>query len=1056
MTETVDRVSYKSPYYDDLDAAVTQRLGLPPGLLPAIRTRGERSNADQVSSADAKTVYQIIPATRDAALKKWGVDAYLNEENAAYVAGRVLKESLERNQGVAPLAVAEYIGGTDPKQWGPTTRAYVQRVTGEKLMGGENPRQSTYDRLVQKQEAANTPSLARVYDAYKSGKMTPEDAAAFEADVAAGKVILPRGMKVKETAKEPTEINGIPVAPPGVIDAYQSAKMTAAERHEFETDVKEGRVKVPPGVKVAEPAGIVSRASDAINEAVSGAARETEQTKTLPDWLGMPELNSLTAASAKTALGTLFAGPAEAVKVIQAQYPDTKVTQDAKGNYLLTSSVDGKQYAIKPGFQWGDVPRAIGAIAAFTPAGRASTIAGGAAASAATEAAIQTTQAATGGTFDTKDVAIAGIGGAAVPAVVMAAQAAKPAVVAGVQAIERRLPGAAMAGNTGAIDDAARAAAAAMPDTPPASIAAPATPGVPSAAPAATAGGGSAPKPFTPSAEWQAVPEGTVLPPGLEIRANLQTGLAEARVPPAAAAKPAPSAPPPAAAVPDPAVPPTAPTMTATELAATTRKAAGGGFGSKGATAKLAAETAPDPATVKAMDDLGFHYQPDHVTTNQAYRELAQAVKSVPGSETRAAELQILQHNAQKADELITTLGGTRDLSTLNAGLRTKLGQIHADLKKQAKELFEAVEKKIDPVTPTPATDTLAFIRENARKLGGEANLSAGEKDLLKKFGAEGNPPTYALVDSERKAANAAKYNNNSPFATMDSRLRDGLITAMRADQERVAVAAGLGDMWNAANSATKAYKAVQDDLVTLFGKTLEGSIVGDLNRAVTTLSKGDISHFVKVISAIPEALRREVVASGLSSAFGVNARNGSINFRSYANWFEGLERNKVARDALFTNLPPEAVKALTNLYKASKGISMATRERITTGRIQAVSEELLKGDSLMGRVFDVAKRSGAAEAVTSSVGLPGAGVAAALASAFTKGRTSTMKAADALINSPEFIAAARNATRANINKLARSNKFAAFVKAAGNPQELRDREKWVAQALQANKDAKK
>lgn len=1000
--ETTDTVSYKSPYYKQLDDAVTQKHGLPAGLLPAIRTRGERSNADQVSDAGAKTVYQIIPATRDSALAKWGIDAYLSPQNAAEVAGRLLKESLERNSGMAPLAVAEYIGGTDPKNWGPNTRDYVKRVTGESIATrGDNPRQSTYDRLRAKEIEAATPSIARVVDAYKAGAMAPEDKAAFEADIASGAVILPKnsGITVEKTAAPTANKDGVALAPQGVLDAYQGQQMTAAEAHEFETDVAEKRIAVPEGFQVGAPAGIVSRTSDAVMESVSGAKRATPETDRLPDWLGMPELSQMTAAGMKAGVGTMFAGPAEAVKVIQANFPDTKVTQDSKGNYLLTSSVDGKEYAIKPGFQWGDIPRALGAIAAFTPAGRATTIAGGAAGAGATEAVIQASQAATGGDFDTKDVAMAALAGGAVPAAARVIEAAKPAVVQAVDAVKSRLP-------------TARAAAG-EPPVPPGAPGAPAAP------------------PSVPTAA--AMPEGQP---------------AAAAVPPSApGAPPVPPVAPAAAA---------APRLTAEELAAATRKAAEGGLGSTKATAKVAAETAPDAATVKAMDELGFRYQPDHVTTNQAYRELAQAVKSVPGSQTRATELEILQHNAQKADELITTLGGSRDLSTLSADVKTKLGKIHADLKAQAKELFEEVRAKIDPVTPTPATNTVNFIKENARKLGGAENLSTGEKDLLKKFGTEGKPPTYALVDSERKAANAAKYNNNSPFATMDSRLRDELITAMRADQEVVAKAAGLGDVWNAANKATGLYKAVQDDLVTLFGKTLENSVVGNLNTAVTKLAAGDVSNFVKLIKAIPEAMRKEVVASGLSSAFGVNARNGSINFNSYTKWFEGLEKNKVARDALFSNLPPDAVRQLTNLYKASKGISAATRERITTGRIQAVEAELLKGDSLMGRIFDIAKKSGAAEAVTSSLGLPGAGVAAGIASALTRGKTSAMKAADALINSPEFIAAARDASKQNVAKLAKSRPFGAFIRAAGNPREMRDREKWVTLALQANRDKKK
>jgi hypothetical protein len=1032
MAEAVDTVSYKSPYYQQLDEAVTRKHGLPAGLLPAIRVRGERSNADQVSEAGAKTVYQIIPATRDAALKKWGIDAYLSPENAAEVAGRVLKESLERNKGMAPLAVAEYIGGVDPNNWGPLTRDYVKRVTGETVTTrGENPRQSTYDRLTAKAAEANTPSLTRVVDAYKAGAMSPEDKAAFEADIASGAVVLPASFRItvpKKAGAPTATLDGTPMAPQGVLDAYQGQQMTPAEAHEFETDVAEKRIAVPQGFKVGAPAGVVSRASDVVMETVSGARRATPETDRLPDWLGMPELNSLSTASAKSALGTLFAGPAEAVKVIQANYPDTKVTQDAKGNYLLTSSLDGKEYAIKPGFQWGDVPRALAAIAAFTPAARATTIAGGAAGTGATEAVIQATQAATGGDFDAKDVAIAAGAGGAVPAAARVIEAAKPAVVQAVDAVKSRLPQArAAAGEPppvvpgAAVEAPTTPVAAAVPDTQP--------PGPAAAAPAQAAPAAEA-KVFTPTAEWQTVPKDAVVPPGLEIRMNVQTGVNEARLPPR---------------------------MTAEQLAATTRKAAEGGMGSKGATAQVAAETAPDAATVKAMDELGFRYQPDHVTTNQAYRELAQAVKSVPGSQTRAAELEILSHNAQKADELITKLGGSRDLSTLSADVKTKLGQIHADLKKGAKEIYDEIERKISPTTPAPAPNVLAQIQTRAEKLGGERFLTAGERKIFADLTpVEGKQPTYALLDQVRKDIGDAKRNANSTFGTRDTKILGDLESALRKDQGAVAATRGAGELWEAANAATRAYKGVQEDLIDLFGKELQGSIVGNLGTAMKQLSAGDITRFVQMIKAIPEAMRKEVVASGLSSAFGVNARNGSINFNSYAKWFEGLERNKVARNALFANLPPDAVRQLTNLYKASKGISAATRERITTGRIQAVEAELLKGDSLMGRIFDIAKKSGAAEAVTSSLGLPGAGVAAGIASALTKGKTSAMKAADALINSPEFIAAARNASKQNVQKLARSKPFASFVKAAGNPREMRDQEKWVNLALQASKEGQK
>lgn len=123
-----DTVSYGSPFYDELIGSTEQKLGLPVGLLSSIVKKGERSNADQVSSAGAKSVFQIIPATRDAALKKYGIDAYLSPENAAEVSGLLLKEGIARNKGDVSAAVSEYHGGTNRDNWGPLTKAYTNRV----------------------------------------------------------------------------------------------------------------------------------------------------------------------------------------------------------------------------------------------------------------------------------------------------------------------------------------------------------------------------------------------------------------------------------------------------------------------------------------------------------------------------------------------------------------------------------------------------------------------------------------------------------------------------------------------------------------------------------------------------------------------------------------------------------------------------------------------------------------------------------------------------------------------------------------------------------------
>lgn len=254
MGQTSAPNSYKDPFWTDLATGVEAKLGLPQGLLAAVVTRGERSNADQVSEAGAKTVFQIIPQTRDAALKKYGIDAYLSEQNAAEVAGLLLKESLDRNKGDVVSAVGEYHGGTDRKNWGPRTKSYIARVLNDAAatQGGAPASGGTmFQRAVASQQPAGMApgSIASIYDAYATGKMTPEEAADFEADVKSGAVMLPRGAALKgqqpTTGTGPTKPEPV-LLPKEVTDAYVNGKLSDQERAELEADIQAGVVKLPP------------------------------------------------------------------------------------------------------------------------------------------------------------------------------------------------------------------------------------------------------------------------------------------------------------------------------------------------------------------------------------------------------------------------------------------------------------------------------------------------------------------------------------------------------------------------------------------------------------------------------------------------------------------------------------------------------------------------------------------------------------------------------------------------------------------------------------------
>lgn len=178
-----------------------------------------------------------------------------------------------------------------------------------------------------------------------------------------------------------------------------------------------------PMEDVTEDMGLIEGAI----ETVTGSERSTPEIEATADWTTMPELNELSIAGARTGIGTMFTSPEESVAIITANYPGVEVRQDEKGNYILRSQ-DGKDYGIKPGFRFSDVPRAAGGILAFTPAGRAATFTGAAVKSGATQAAIEGTEFAAGGEFNAQPILMATAAGPAEKIIGDVVSAALPSV----------------------------------------------------------------------------------------------------------------------------------------------------------------------------------------------------------------------------------------------------------------------------------------------------------------------------------------------------------------------------------------------------------------------------------------------------------------------------------------------------------------------------------------------------------------------------------------------------------------------------------------------------
>lgn len=715
--------------------------------------------------------------------------------------------------------------------------------------------------------------------------------------------------------------------------------------------------------------GTVRDIGGAIAESVTGRNRATESTRTLPEWTTMPELNSFTVASALTGLGTLLSSQEQAVEIIKSNFPATEVMQDEKGNFILRSSIDGRDYAIPPGFSMGDLPRAIGGVAAFTPAGRATTILGAGGRAAATQAGIESVKVGTGATFDpvasAREIALAG---------------GLEAVVPGASRVIQTMRGA-PASSVARIDP--------------------------------TMDGGPAPVGGTPTAGLQMD----------ELASVARTAAGETRMPGAQAR----------------------------------------------AMTVLASETAPDAKTLDAAKRLGIdqYLQPDHITTNQVYRELAQAVKSVPGSQARAAELDGFRVIGERADKLIADLGGTRDLSTLSANVQKQMQTNVNELSAKTENLFTNVINKAIPVrTEINPENILSHLAERAKDLGGVQNLSAMERSVLTRLSPQTRKvngvdtevfPTYAQLDQVRKDIGSA-YKQAGPFKDSDRGSLDQLYGPLAQDQKAVAQSFGVGEAFETANKAVGVRKSIETDMASLFGKQLHLSMVDNISGAMKALPKGDDKKLVNLLRAVPPEMRQEVVASGLDTAFGRAALDGKLNFNGYATWYQGLLKNKQAYAALMLNLPPGGAKQLSDLYRVSRGISLSSRERIVTGRLQAAQQVLFdNADNMVGKIVEAGQKGAIVatiEAAGRTVGLPGIGIAAAVASAVAKNKTPMQKAADDLLSSREFLQASRDVAQGNNQKaaeqVAKSKAFVRFAKEMNMPREMDYRVQWLLSTMQS------
>ena len=736
-------------------------------------------------------------------------------------------------------------------------------------------------------------------------------------------------------------------------------------------------------------------------ESVTGRARATPETQALPEWTSMPELNQMSVASFKTALGTLLSNPKETVQILQANFPGVQIRQDAKGNYLLRSSVDQKEYAIPPGFTMGDIPRAAGAVAAFTPAGRAATIPGAIVAGGATQAAIEATQAGTGGKFDTGEVVTAAVTGPAGQILQRAAPPVVQAVKKGVQRVTGKAP--------------SPAPAAAAPGAPMGTAMAPeAPPAVPVAA---------------------AMPEVAPVAPEIPV---------------------APAA---------PAVAPIVAEVTEEEVGSLVKKAAGTGFGSAGARDRLADLAQVNVAAKDAADRLGIQLPADVFSDNPQVRAAAGLTRSAAGSEAEAAWRNTVTQAVDKADDVIkqfdaTFVEGAVAPGVVSQKIKDSLTKTRADLNAQAGKVYNAVDEVV-PKTSVVDLPKLKETLDTVKAEVGEKGMSAAERNLAKMI-EEGNI-TYGRLKREKTLIGNAINKMESPYGSMAEADLKRLYAALADDQlTNVGNIGGeeLRQQLRAANLLYAKERALGKRIVNAFGQDIEGSVANKMRTAITGAAKGDAGEFNRLLKTVPEDLRKETLATALASVTrsARGAEKGGFGFSEFADIYPKLRANPPVYKTIVDTLGKDSADVLRDLFEVSKRVTEARANVLTTGKANQALLQGMQAEGLIGKVMESTLAKGVVTGAAAMGGPIAAAATSVVTSAMTQGNKDALKAAGKLFADQEFqklaIEAATKGTpsAASIRRTAMSQSFQKFADAAKLPKALDARIQWLQTATQAER----
>ncbi|WGM02970.1 hypothetical protein [Arsenophonus nasoniae] len=325
-----------------------------------------------------------------------------------------------------------------------------------------------------------------------------------------------------------------------------------------------------------------------------------------------------------------------------------------------------------------------------------------------------------------------------------------------------------------------------------------------------------------------------------------------------------------------------------------------------------------------------------YLTKNKVGQEFQTQMALVPDSELSVVRKESLTALNNSAENLLDSLG-RRNLSDMDDALVGRYNMTIKGLKEQEKRLYKSINRKIPENSMVNANLTEEKLTKWADKRGGWEYLSPMEKEVFEAVAPLGGPKnsgalTYERLDHLRKKVGKEYDKADTPFGNERATRMKDLYSTLSDDMHVIAKQYGVDEKVKLAKQIGAQRFKIQKAFQNVAGKTLDKSITNQVTNAISNLAKGEKAQFYKVMNAIPEKQRHQVIATSLNDIFSKGTKKSSDNmFTGMVDTWAAM-KDKGTEKTLYRYLSPDARASLESMYRLAKNVQQANRYWIPTG----------------------------------------------------------------------------------------------------------------------------